>query len=330
MRRILFALAALLSLAAPARAQDVTSPGLQLLLMGQGLHQNDWGSQTNLNLQKIESALAGATSIVLGGANVILTDDEARSAVIMLAGTLSANVNLQVPSRVKSWIIYNGTSGAFTVTVKTALAAGAPAPQGAATVFMSDGTNVRNASDQAPYATAAALAAVSTVANDALPKAGGTMTGAINMGSQLITSMATPVSPADATTKAYVDAAVASAIGGVVAVPAGAVMAFNLASCPAGWLAANGTAVALDLRGEFIRGLDGGRGVDSGRVLASSQAQDLQAHTHTLTMNTGSFPYNDGALTNPYTPGGTARATSSTGGAETRPRNVALLYCVKS
>lgn len=41
-------------------------------------------------------------------------------------------------------------------------------------------------------------------------------------------------------------------------VPPGAVMAFNLASCPTGWSAADGggSPARPDLRGEFVRGLD--------------------------------------------------------------------------
>lgn len=44
-----------------------------------------------------------------------------------------------------------------------------------------------------------------------LPKSGGTMTGAINMGSKKITNLATPTNNADATTKRYVDGKVAGA-----------------------------------------------------------------------------------------------------------------------
>ena len=83
-----------------------------------------------------------------------------------------------------------------------------------------------------------------------------------------------------------------------------------------------------DLRGEFIRGWDDGRGVDSGRAFGSSQGQAIQAHTHTQTGTTlgpaaGSFAFASGS-------GAVAtQTTASTGGAETRPRNVALLACIK-
>jgi hypothetical protein len=55
-------------------------------------------------------------------------------------------------------------------------------------------------------------------------------------------------------------------------VPAGAVEAFNLAACPTGWSAADGTGGKADMRGYFIRGLDTGGGVDPGRVLDTLQS----------------------------------------------------------
>lgn len=108
-------------------------------------------------------------------------------------------------------------------------------------------------------------------------------------------------------------------------------MAYNLSSCPSGWIAADGLSGTPDLRGEFIRGLDSGRGVDTGRVLASAQVDMLKSHTHTLPSNLAivfgptTLYYSSGDT------GGTATSgpTGPTGGAETRPRNVALLYCQK-
>lgn len=83
-----------------------------------------------------------------------------------------------------------------------------------------------------------------------------------------------------------------------------------------------------NLRGEFIRGWDDGSGVDSGRVFGSSQGQAIQAHTHTQTGSTlgpaaGSFAFGSGSGIS------ATQSTASTGGTETRPRNVALLACIK-
>lgn len=63
------------------------------------------------------------------------------------------------------------------------------------------------ASGSAAAALQAALIAQST-ANAALPKAGGTMTGAINMSNQQINMLGTPILSTDAATKGYVDTSV--------------------------------------------------------------------------------------------------------------------------
>jgi microcystin-dependent protein len=101
-----------------------------------------------------------------------------------------------------------------------------------------------------------------------------------------------------------------------------------------------------DLRGEFVRGLDSGRGVDTGRALGTTQAGSLAAHNHNSGIGAGS------GSEEPFVYGGTATdcpgaattgqvhadniatavqgITSTTGGTETRPTNVALLYCIKT
>jgi hypothetical protein len=113
--------------------------------------------------------------------------------------------------------------------------------------------------------------------------------------------------------------------------PAGAVMAFNLATCPTGWIAADGTNSTPDLRGEFVRGLDNGRAVDPGRTLASSQTDDLKSHTHSTVQMIGNNNIDgvDSTTTHSGEHHNEARQTGATGGNETRPRNVALLYCIK-
>jgi phage-related tail fiber protein len=138
--------------------------------------------------------------------------------------------------------------------------------------------------------------------------------------------------------------------------PSGAIQAFARNTPPEGWLKANGAAVSRttyarlfaaigttfgtgdgsttfnvpDLRGEFVRGWDDGRGIDTARTFGSAQGQAIQAHTHSIPINEGivdtssAFSAFEGGNKNPV-----ASETGSTGGAETRPRNVALLYCIK-
>lgn len=163
-------------------------------------------------------------------------------------------------------------------------------------------------------------------------KAGDTMTGALTLS-------ADPASALQASTKQYVDTQIAS-VGGA-SVPAGAIMAFYRSTPPTGWLECNGQSAAAypnlvalgiintpDLRGEFVRGWDNGKGTDPGRSLGSAQAQDIQPHTHSYTTYGRLVAASE-------SPGGTfanttTSNTGSTGGTETRPRNIALMYCIKT
>lgn len=139
---------------------------------------------------------------------------------------------------------------------------------------------------------------------------------------------------------------------------AGTVAHFAASTAPAGWLKANGALVSRaayaalfaainttfgagdgvatfaipDLRGEFLRGLDDGRGVDSARAIGSAQSHQYAAHTHSLPK--GDQPGTGaGAYYAQYPTSGGAAASGSSGGtsnsSETRPRNVALLACIK-
>lgn len=155
--------------------------------------------------------------------------------------------------------------------------------------------------------------------------------------------------------------------------PPGQIAFFAQSSAPSGWLKANGAAVSRtayaalfaaigtthgagdgsttfnvpDLRGEFIRGWDNGRGVDSGRALGTAQldaGQRLQGSINPIgaarasgTSTSGVFSQttssgqSDGALF-----GGNAEpiiifdsALVARTASETRSRNVALLASIK-
>jgi len=85
-----------------------------------------------------------------------------------------------------------------------------------------------------------------------------------------------------------------------------------------------------DLRGQFVRGWDAGAGVDPGRSFGSNQEDEFKSHTHT---EQHLVPVSWDGVDNAATDSGehdlTTSDTGATGGDETRPKNVALSYCIK-
>jgi microcystin-dependent protein len=168
------------------------------------------------------------------------------------------------------------------------------------------------------------------------------------------------------------------------AVPTGSVHLMATTTAPSGYLKCNGAAVSRtteaalfaiigttwgegdgsstfnvpDLRGEFVRGWDDSRGVDSGRSFASSQSDQNKQHNHSASATSsvtdpGHFhdvPYSnsdsgDGVIeesgtgfsgvepTNSATTGisvSTSVSIGNSGGSEARPRNIAMMYVIKT
>lgn len=110
-----------------------------------------------------------------------------------------------------------------------------------------------------------------------------------------------------------------------------------------------------DLRGVFLRGLDSGKGRDSNsnRTFASYQADNYPAHTHAITDPGHQHTYTAGGATTGFVgnggtaipvstsaPSSTSTPTKATGitatdsgggtGTETMPKNVAVIYCIKT
>ncbi|CAI8865430.1 phage tail protein [Pseudomonas zeae] len=105
-------------------------------------------------------------------------------------------------------------------------------------------------------------------------------------------------------------------------------------------------------RGEFLRGWDHGRGVDAGRGIGTNQAEAFAAHNHRYfdgtaatfdpagnwqdgKINGAAASISTGAFLSPIENGSTmqmvnAANTVNAGGAETRPRNIAVMWCIKA
>ena len=96
-----------------------------------------------------------------------------------------------------------------------------------------------------------------------------------------------------------------------------------------------------DLRGEFIRGYDDARGIDSGRGFATTQGHQFQTHTHDIPIHArGNGDWSGGASDRPAADdpsfirnveGGLPNATNGgNNGTETRPRNINFLPIIKT
>lgn len=121
-----------------------------------------------------------------------------------------------------------------------------------------------------------------------------------------------------------------------VGVPAGAVMAFNSSNCPSGW------SEYTPAYGRFVRGIDkSGSSIDPDGQRSPGDIKDdlIKNHKHDTTSyyNTcdsvddgkndkSGFCRKSKRTTKTYT----STNPNSGGGSETRPKNVALLYCIKN
>jgi hypothetical protein len=82
---------------------------------------------------------------VSGNTNVVLTTTEASNKILKFIGTLTGDIAVIVPNIVSLYVIDNSTTGAFSLTVKTAAGTGVVIPQGQRNIVYSDGTNVLQA-----------------------------------------------------------------------------------------------------------------------------------------------------------------------------------------
>lgn len=110
---------------------DTTTPVLGLVKQTIGGNRNTWGAIINSCMDLIEGAFYGMTSMVVTGAgDVTLTDAQRRKRILKFSGTLGANQTIIVANLVGRWVIYNGTTGNYTLSFKTVEGAPVVIPQG--------------------------------------------------------------------------------------------------------------------------------------------------------------------------------------------------------
>jgi hypothetical protein len=130
------------------------STDLKLELMVTGENSGTWGDKTNTNLELLQQAIAGYQDVsIAGGAQttaLVMTNatlSNARNAVIKFSGTITGNQVVTIPDTIeKTYILYNNTTGAFTVQFKTVSGTGptfSTTDKGFKLVY-SDGTNVND------------------------------------------------------------------------------------------------------------------------------------------------------------------------------------------
>lgn len=157
------------------------------------------------------------------------------------------------------------------------------------------------------------------------------------------------------TTKTWVPSSVKLESDGV---PIGSIIMYPVSAIPAGWFECRGQEISKtayadlwnllgtrygtasntnnfklpDLRGEFVRGWDNSRLVDVGRVLGSTQTGSLSLPPFFVT----SVRPDDATTTSPLSVYAPAQSNpnypfvaQSFSGSETRPRNVAMVFCIK-
>lgn len=125
------------------------STNLKIELMGTGEQSGQWGNKTNTNLGTlIEQAIVGYTTqaiLDVGDTTITIADgasSAARNYVLQLTGTLSANRNLIVPAIQKPYVIFNATSGGYSVTVKVSGQTGVTVANGKKAIVYVNGTDV--------------------------------------------------------------------------------------------------------------------------------------------------------------------------------------------
>jgi hypothetical protein len=138
----------------------------KIQLIGTGEEAGQWGDITNNNFgsatpgtyRGFEQAIGGRADVTMSGTTTLsLTDSnaaqDARALYLNLSGTLSGAADLVVPALQKSYLVKNGTTGGYAVTIKVTGQTGVSIPNGKTVWVYNNGTDVVTAVDHIPSLT---------------------------------------------------------------------------------------------------------------------------------------------------------------------------------
>ena len=134
------------------------SDRLRLELQTNGENSNSWGTQLNSALSRIDDSIAGMATIATTGGSTTLSAnngsaDESRMAIIKVTGVLVSNATLTIPAQTKTYVVWNATTGAYTVTLKTSGGTGVVVAQGKKAFIFCDATDCFTAFDDTVLST---------------------------------------------------------------------------------------------------------------------------------------------------------------------------------
>ena len=134
---------------------------LNLEIQTTGENSGTWGTITNNNLQKLESAIKGYVSVAIASTSDSLTasdgstTDEQSNAIVKLTGTLTGNTTMQCEA-VESWYIVDNaaTMGTYTLGFKPASGTAASLVAASKHLLYTDGSTMFDVLDDAGNITA--------------------------------------------------------------------------------------------------------------------------------------------------------------------------------
>lgn len=123
---------------------------------GNGDYVDTWNIPVNSDMDVIDAAFGGTTSLNATGGSANLTSTQYQKLALNITGAMSANVTYTIPSGIGgTWVVRNATTdssgGPWAITIASGGGgSNVVVLRGKTTLLWSDGTNVRNVEENIP------------------------------------------------------------------------------------------------------------------------------------------------------------------------------------